>query len=396
VKLSKEIVMLWLLAVCTVDCLGQQAPSLESQRQSVLALEQEDKVAEAEAGWRLLLSSQPNDSEAYAHLGLLEAHQEHYKVAIVFYRKALSLSPKMPNLRLNLGLSLYKVGDFQAAIHTFEPLLKSEAKFSPEALRLVTLIGMAHYGLGDYAASVPYLKEAAAGDPQNLQIRMMLAHGCLWSKQYQCVVDVYREILALNAESAEADMLVGEAYDELKNDEGALTEFQAAVRAGPTAPNVHFGYGYLLWKALKFDEAEREFRSELANNPEHPLALAYLGDTEMRRNRSDQALPHLEQAVQIQPPIAIAHLDLGTIYEGQGRKDDALRELQTAEQLSPGDPTVHWRLGRFYQSAGRKVEAKAEFDKARSQQQAEEQSLREKMHQADIKPTGPKVDAQPK
>ena len=395
-KLSKEIVMLWLLAVCTVDCLGQQAPSLESQRQSVLALEQEDKVAEAEAGWRLLLSSQPNDSEAYAHLGLLEAHQEHYKVAIVFYRKALSLSPKMPNLRLNLGLSLYKVGDFQAAIHTFEPLLKSEAKFSPEALRLVTLIGMAHYGLGDYAASVPYLKEAAAGDPQNLQIRMMLAHGCLWSKQYQCVVDVYREILALNAESAEADMLVGEAYDELKNDEGALTEFQAAVRAGPTAPNVHFGYGYLLWKALKFDEAEREFRSELANNPEHPLALAYLGDTEMRRNRSDQALPHLEQAVQIQPPIAIAHLDLGTIYEGQGRKDDALRELQTAEQLSPGDPTVHWRLGRFYQSAGRKVEAKAEFDKARSQQQAEEQSLREKMHQADIKPTGPKVDAQPK
>lgn len=388
--------MLWLLAVCTVDCLGQQAPSLESQRQSVLALEQEDKVAEAEAGWRLLLSSQPNDSEAYAHLGLLEAHQEHYKVAIVFYRKALSLSPKMPNLRLNLGLSLYKVGDFQAAIHTFEPLLKSEAKFSPEALRLVTLIGMAHYGLGDYAASVPYLKEAAAGDPQNLQIRMMLAHGCLWSKQYQCVVDVYREILALNAESAEADMLVGEAYDELKNDEGALTEFQAAVRAGPTAPNVHFGYGYLLWKALKFDEAEREFRSELANNPEHPLALAYLGDTEMRRNRSDQALPHLEQAVQIQPPIAIAHLDLGTIYEGQGRKDDALRELQTAEQLSPGDPTVHWRLGRFYQSAGRKVEAKAEFDKARSQQQAEEQSLREKMHQADIKPTGPKVDAQPK
>src|ERR1017187_9732318 len=125
---------------CMVNCLGQQAPQLESQRQSALALEQTGKVAEAEAGWRALLSSQPNDSEAYAHLGLLEARQEHYKEALVLYRKALSLNPKIPGLRLNLGLSLFKTGELQSAIDTFEPLLKSASKSSPEALQ----IGRAH------------------------------------------------------------------------------------------------------------------------------------------------------------------------------------------------------------------------------------------------------------
>ena len=114
--------------------------------------------------------------------------------------------------------------------------------------------------MGEYAAAIPYLKQAAAADPDNLPFRLSLAQSCLRTKQYQCVLDVYREILTLNAESAEADMLAGEAYDELKNDAEALAEFQAAVKAGPKTPDVHFGYGYLLWRMLKFDEAEKAFQ----------------------------------------------------------------------------------------------------------------------------------------
>ena len=87
--------------------------------------------------------------------------------------------------------------------------------------------------------------------PENLPFRLSLAQSCLRTKQYQCVLDVYREILTLNAESAEADMLAGEAYDELKNDAGAIAEFQAAVKADPKTPDVHFGYGYLLWRGVE-------------------------------------------------------------------------------------------------------------------------------------------------
>ena len=399
-----RLVGAWLLmAVCMANCLGQQAPAREGRRQQAIALEHEGKAAEAEAAWRSVLKSQPNDSEAYAHLGLLEARQQHYQEAIVLYRKALVLNPKMPSLRLNLGLSLYKSGDLRGAIEAFEPLLKSEPRSSPEAFRLTTLIGLAHYGLGDYTASVPYLKEAAAGDPENIQMKMMLAHSCLWSKQYQCVLDAYREILKLNTDSAEAHMLAGQAYDELQKDADAIAEYQAAVKADPATPNVHFGYGYLLWRAQKFDEAEKEFRSELANDPEHPMALAYLGDTVMQLNRPDEAVPYLEHAVRIEPTIALSHRDLGTIFEGQGRKDDALRELKTAEGLSPDDPSIHWRLGRFYQSAGQKAEAQAELDKTRNLQQEKTQSLREKMNQVDAKPaeapaeekTSPKGESRP-
>ena len=369
---------------------GQSTTTSETQRQAAFAFEQQGKLAEAESAWQDLLKSNPADAEAYAHLGFLESHQERYKEAVVFYRKALAFNPSMPGLRLNLGLSLFKGGELREAIQIFRPLQKAESSNSAESLRLKTLIGLAHYGLGDYAAAVPYLKEATASDVQNLSFRLALAHSCLWSRQYQCVLDVYHEIVTLNAESAEADMLAGEAYDEMKNDAGAIEQFRAAVKADPKMPNAHFGYGYLLWRQLKFEEAEREFKAELSNTPEHASALAYLGDTEIHLGRPEDAPPFLLQAIRIEPTIALAHLDLGIVYSDQGRKDDALRELLVAAKLSPNDQNVHWRLGRFYQTIGKKIEARAEFDKTRSLQKAADQSVFNKLHEAQSK--GPPSD----
>jgi tetratricopeptide (TPR) repeat protein len=394
-RFLRLIGVLLLMTPCTVNCLGQQEHSRESQRQAAFAFEQEGKVAEAEAVWRSLLSSQPNNSEAYAHLGFLEARQENYKEAIALYRKALSLNPRMPHLCFDLALSLFKSGDMRAAIQVFEPLLRTEPN-SPEALRLVPLIGLAHYNLGDYAASVPYLEQAAAADPGNLPFRSMLAQSCLRLRDYRCVLDVYREMLTINPDSAEADMLADEANDKIKNDSDALAGFQAVVKADPAIPNAHFSFGYLLWRGLNYGEAENEFRSELANTPEHSLALAYLGDAEMRLDRSGEAVPYLEHAVRIRPSIAIAHLDLGIIYDGQGRKDDALRELQTAERLSPDDPSIHYRLGRFYKTTDRIAEAKAEFDITRNLQQAKAQSFQEQMRQVEPMPDGQNADIGPK
>jgi tetratricopeptide (TPR) repeat protein len=326
------------------------------------------------------MRTQPANPEPYAHIGLMEARQEHYKEAVPFYRKALALNPNVPGLRLNLGLALFKSDEMKPALEQFKILLKTEPPSSPEAQRLKILAGMAEYGLNQYAEAVPYLKEAAIADPQNLQLRLALAHSCLWSKQYQCVLDVYHEILMLNAESAEADMLAGEAEDELLNPVGAIEQFRAAVKADPREPDVHFGLGYLLWGHKQYAEAAQEFEAELANNPNQSQALACLADTHIQMNHPELAQPLLEKAIQIDPGIELAHLDLGILYNDAGHRDDALRELKTAEKISPSDGNVHWRLGRFYQEAGKKEEAKAEFDQTRGLLKAANVPLVSRLH----------------
>jgi tetratricopeptide (TPR) repeat protein len=373
-------------AMAATACLGQTAATPGNQRQTALALEQQGQNAEAEAAWRLYLKAHPANAEPYAHIGLLEARQEHYKEAVPYYRKALALNPAIPGLRLNLGLALFKGGELKQAIDQFNLLLKTAPLGSPESQRLTILVGMAHYGLSEYAQAVPYLKGAAAADAQNLQLRLALAHGCLWSKQYQCVLDTYHEILTLNAESAEADMLAGEAQDELKDHAGAIEQFRAAVKADPKEPDVHFGLGYLLWGQRRYPEAASEFQAELANNPNHVQAMIYLGDTEMQMSHPEIAEPLLEKASRIDAGRELAHLDLGIVYADAGRKDDALREMKEASRLVPGDINVHWRLGRLLKAMGKKDEAKAEFEKASSITKSADDALIDKMSGAHGQP----------
>jgi tetratricopeptide (TPR) repeat protein len=382
------------LVLATPFSLGQTTAASDHLRQTALALELQAKNPEAETEWLQYLKTHPASAEAYAHLGLLNARQEHYKEAVPLYRKALALNPRFPSLRLNLGLALFKGGDLSGAIAQFKPLLSSASGNSAsgdstQAQRLNILLGMAHYGLREYPAAALYLKAAAAKDPQNLELRLSLAHSCLWSKQYQCVLDTYHEILMLNAESAEADMLAGEALDELKDHRAAIQQFRAAVKANPNEPEVHFGLGYLLWTQRQYDEAVIEFQAELANAPDHAQALVYLGDAQIQLNHPELAPPLLEKAIRIDPGLELAHLDLGVLYADAGRQNDALREMKEAARVAPDDVNVHWRLGRLYRSMGKMGQAKAELDKASSITKAVDSALIERMKPGSQKPPAP-------
>ena len=95
--------ILMVLALATSIC-SSQGVTADGQREKAIALELQGNNIEAENAWRGFLKTHPENAEAYAHLGLLEARQERYSQAVPLYRKALALNPKMPGLRLNLGL----------------------------------------------------------------------------------------------------------------------------------------------------------------------------------------------------------------------------------------------------------------------------------------------------
>lgn len=339
--------------------------------QVAFSLEREGKLAEAEAAWSALAKQYPNNPEPVAHMGLIEAKQEHYAEAIRLYRRAMALNPAMPGLRLNLGLAFFKAGDYQHAILELEPLLRAQ----PDDQRLNILVGMSQYGLGHYAEASPLLKRASQQDSANLTLLLTLAHSCLFSHQYPCVVDAYHRLIALNAESAEADMLVGEALDEMKDHEGAIREFRAAVAADPKEPNVHFGLGYLLWTRGQYQEAADEFEKEIANDPRHLQAKLYLADTEILLNQSDRARPLLEEVGKADSRLAMQHLDLGIVYADGGQREEARAQFEIAIKIAPTNVNAHYRLARLYRSMGLTTQAKVEFDKAGSLNKAEDERL---------------------
>jgi tetratricopeptide (TPR) repeat protein len=368
------------LAICLIFVIiGMRLPlhsqEIPTQAATPQQLDQNENATESEAALIASSKAHPSDPLPLARLGLLEARRGNFQQAIAFYRRAMLLKPNLPGLRLNLGLALFKDGQYKEAIQIFTLVLKSQPPSSSEKQRLNVLVGMSHYGLAEYVAAVPYLKRAADSDSQNLPLLLTLAHSCLLSKQYPCVLDVYHRMIAQNAESAEADMLVGEALDEMKDINGATREFRAAVQANPKEPNVHFGLGYLLWTQLQFQEASREFQAELKNTPDDSKAMLYLADSDIKLNRNEDAKPLLERLVATDPTNSMGRLDLGVVYAEADQKKDAVREFKAAAALNPNDVNVHMWLGRLYRSMGNASEAKTEFDKAKSLNRASHDAL---------------------
>lgn len=367
IRAQRNLTTIGIAAILLAACaLGQSNPG-----QVAFSLEREGKLAEAEAAWSALAKQFPTNPEPLAHIGLIEARQQHYPEAIKYYRQAMALNPHMPGLQLNLGLAFFKANDYRQALAELAPLLKAK----PDDQQLTLLVGMSHYGLDQFAEASPLLKKASEQDPQNLTLLLTLAHSCLFSHQYPCVVDAYHRLIALNAESAEADMLVGEALDEMKDHEGAIREFRAAAATDPKEPNVHFGLGYLLWTRGQYQDAALEFQREIANNPHHLQAMLYLADTQILMNQEDEARPLLEEVGASDPNVAMQHVDLGIVYADASRQEDARKQFETAVKLAPDNVNAHYRLARLYRSMGMTAKANVEFSKARSLNKAEDEHL---------------------
>jgi tetratricopeptide (TPR) repeat protein len=318
-----------------------------------MALEQAGQNAEAEQIWLGITASDPQNSEALAHLGLLEARQEHYDKAIDYYRRAAAIRPDLPGLQTNLGLALFKAAQFPDAIKSFT----AELKKHPGDPRLTILLGMAHYGMKDYLVAIPYLERATEQDPQSVALRITLAQSCLWSKQYPCVLSACEEIRALKSDSADADMLAAEALDQMGDKAGAEQALRTGIEANPTVPDLHFGLGYLLWSENKRPEAANEFQTELQIKPDHLKAGIYLADSWVQQSSYSKALPELEKLVAADPSEPIVHLDLGIIYAHNGRNNDALRELKMAERSDPEHRLSSAQIAGLYQLIGKNDEA---------------------------------------
>ena len=349
------------VGLITMPALLCQQDDRESTRSRAMALEQSGQNAEAEQAWSAITKTDPQNAEALAHLGLLEARQEHYETAIGYYRKASAVNPELPGLQMNMGLALFKAAQFPDAIRSFT----AELKKRPGDPRLTILLGMAHYGMKDYLVAIPYLQRAAEQDPQSVALRITLAQSCMRSKQYQCALNVCKQILALKSDSADAAMIAGEALDQMGDKAGAVRALRASLEANSRQPDLHFGLGYLLWTENKWPEAANEFQLEIENNPGHLKARIYLSDSWVQQGEFEKALPELEKLVAANGSEPIVHRDLGIIYAHSGRNEDAIREIRMAEQSDPEDLESRARLARLYQLIGKREEVNAELEAAR-------------------------------
>jgi serine/threonine protein kinase/tetratricopeptide (TPR) repeat protein len=123
---------------------------------------------------------------------------------------------------------------------------------------------------------------------------------------------------------------------------------------------VELGNGDFDWAG-----AEREFRRALELNPASPIVHYYYGLYFLRPlGRLDEALSHLQRAVELDPLSALYNSILAHAYYVTGQYDVAIAQYRRAIDLDPGWYVPHWLLAIAYDGMGRFEEAIAEAQEA--------------------------------
>ena len=170
----------------------------------------------------------------------------------------------------------------------------------------------------------------------------------------------YLRLYQADPDSYRIHQLMGDLEAAKGDDAKAIEEYRAAIGLKPTAPNLHYSLGHLLWKDLKVPEARVELEAELAMNPRHAGALNDLGNTYLFEHQPNKALPYLVRTLEANPGNADIHRDLGTAYTELGDYHRAEEHFKMAV-ANDHDGTVHYKLARVYQALGEKEKAAHEF-----------------------------------
>lgn len=119
-------------------------------------------------------------------------------------------------------------------------------------------------------------------------------------------------------------------------------------------------------RALRFGPSE-PLRSGLASvldRHQQSNAIWFEGEYLKRERRLDEAIAKFEELLAIQPKLAKAHLELGTLYAATGRDREARKHLQTSIENDRNDTGALAMLGWLEYLAGKPAAALEQYRQA--------------------------------
>jgi len=117
-------------------------------------------------------------------------------------------------------------------------------------------------------------------------------------------------------------------------------------------------------QAGRLDQAERLYATILSQDPQHAVALHFLGIIAHQRGDAQQALSSIGKAIAIKPNFAEAHGNLGLVLQALGRLDEAVASYHKALAIKSDFAEAHSNLGSALRDLGRLEEAVASYRRA--------------------------------
>ena len=280
--------------------LAQRPSYTKASNNLILTLVKAGKAGDAIARARALISEAPDDAERVFTLGLAQSEAD-VPGAIATFRRTLQMAPGHALARYNLALVLQRADRIPEAVTELKRTLDAEPR--PEA----------HYALG-----VIYWHE---GD-------------------FQEAISELRAAIGAQPAYADAHLALGAVLKAKRDYPAAAAALRRAVSLRPDLPAGHYTLAQVL--QLQGDRAgahtQREEAERLRRQAERSQEAGVwtaVGSQKLAARDLGGAADCFRRAVEVFPPYAPAHYQLGLVLLSMGKRDAARASFAKANELNP-------------------------------------------------------------
>jgi protein O-GlcNAc transferase len=180
----------------------------------------------------------------------------------------------------------------------------------------------------------------------------------------ELAIDWIRQAIAFDPNNSAAHSNLGEAYRALGRNEEAISEYRRAIQLEPDFVEAYNNLGIVLAAQGDPSEAITTFRRALELKSEYPEAHYNLGNTLKDLGHPAEAVAAFCRALELRPDYPEALNNLGNALAEQGQFDQADTAYHRALQLEPGNPGTYNNFGNALAGQGRLDEAMSAYRQA--------------------------------
>jgi tetratricopeptide (TPR) repeat protein len=366
----RQGILIALLAGSPTWAHAQSAQNADSLLARAIELHQAGDILGAIDSYKAVLALEPERVDALSNLGAAYVRLGQFDDAVQQYTAALKVDAANTAARLNLALAYYKSARPQLAI----PELKRVVASEPQAKNAYLILADCYQQTGQDKELLALLRPREQMFASDLSYYYLVGMALVKTGDLidgQKYVDrVFRA-----GESAEAHLLMGNAFLARDDFRAARTELELAVKLNPKLPTAQSMYGRALLALGEQEAAERAFRRELEFNVNDFEANLQMGHIRRNAQRLDDASTYLERALSIRPEDLTARKIVASLKLQTGKTEEAVVMLESIVKDAPELIEAHVQLATAYTRLKRTEDAQREreiADRLTAEQQAKE------------------------
>lgn len=371
------------------DALARDTAALGKSPSATLPVVSTD--ASNEKSLRKAVERQPADFRANYQLGKLLVDEGKPGDALLYLQRASRVDPHDHDNQYELALARANFGDYERARVDLLALLNTPNESSQKNAESNHLLAEVCENLNDPLKAVKEYQLAAELNPSESYLfdwgaELLLHHAAepavevftkgnrLFPRSARMLAGLGASWYALGSYDQAAQRL-GEASD-LNPDDPAPYLFIGKMQAVETAPS---------------DAMAQRLGRFVKLHPENAMAHYYYALSLWKRRESPddtnnfaQVKLLLEKAVQLDPALGLAYLQLGILYSEQKDFPNAAAAFQRAVAATPELEEAHYRLAQAYRQTGEPAEAQVElrlYEKISKEKAAEIERQRHEVQQ---------------